>query len=236
MKKNICWVLFILSMVLYTDFFIFHLSSRESTFLFYPSKTVLFANICLFLMIFLVHNFFYPKNITDHAQVISYPPMIMLFLANLSVLLEILKVGIVINYVNFFADILNLINLPVFDILGINIFGQNSGLFFMFLSIIIISLAIKQFANIEEDPNPTTSSKSIIAIGIYNWTRNPMYLGLVFFHFGLGLALRAPPITSFSLLTLIIFNYFVIKREEEYLERKFGNTYLVYKKKVRRWL
>ena len=150
--------------------------------------------------------------------------------------MEILKVGIVINYVNFFADILNLINLPVFDILGINIFGQNSGLFFMFLSIIIISLAIKQFANIEEDPNPTTSSKSIIAIGIYNWTRNPMYLGLVFFHFGLGLALRAPPITSFSLLTLIIFNYFVIKREEEYLERKFGNTYLVYKKKVRRWL
>ena len=164
-------------------------------------------------MIFLVHNFFYPKNTTDHAQVISYPPMIMLFSANLSVSL---------SYV-----------------LGYRIEALASGaggLFFMFLSIIIIFLAIKQFTNIEEDPNPTTSSKSIIAVGIYNWTRNPMYLGLIFFQFGLGLVLKFEIISAFSLLTFIIFNYFVVKREEEYLERKFEDIYLVYKKKVRRWL
>jgi protein-S-isoprenylcysteine O-methyltransferase Ste14 len=109
-------------------------------------------------------------------------------------------------------------------------------LFFIFLSIVIIYLAVKQFTNIEEDPNPTTSSKSIIAAGIYNWTRNPMYLGLVIFQFGLGCAFISSEIISFSLLTLTIFNYFVVKREEEYLEKKFGDTYLVYKKRVRRWL
>ena len=210
MKKNICWGLLILSMILYTDYFTFYLCRCYIPF--FGLDTMLFANISLFLMIFLVHNFFYPKNTTDHAQVISYPPMIMLFSANLSVSL---------SYV-----------------LGYRIEALASGaggLFFMFLSIILISLAIKQFTNIEEDPNPTTSSKNIIAVGIYNWTRNPMYLGLIFFQFGLGLVLKFEIISAFSLLTFIIFNYFVVKREEEYLEKKFGDSYLVYKKKVRRW-
>ena len=218
MKKNICWGLFILSMVLYTDYFTFYLC--RCRFPFFGLDTILFANICLFLMIFLVHNFFYPKNTTDHAQVISYPPMIMLFSANLSV--------------SFAYIIINPPTLMGYRIGALAFDG--GGLFFMFLSIIIISLAIKQFTNIEEDPNPTTSSKSIIVVGIYNWTRNPMYLGLIFFQFGLGLVLEFEIISAFSLLTFIIFNYFVVKREEEYLERKFGDTYLVYKKKVRRWL
>ena len=204
MKKNICWGLFILSMTLYTDYFYF-----KSLL---PFASIVPANITLFLMIFLVHSFFYPKNTTDHARVISYPPIIMLFSANLSVSLSYVF-GYRIEVLTFGAG----------------------GLFFMFLSIIIISLAIKQFTNIEEDPNPTTSSNSIIAVGIYNWTRNPMYLGLIFFQFGLGLVLKFEIISAFSLLTFIIFNYFVVKPEEEYLEKKFGDSYLVYKKKVRRW-
>jgi len=230
MKKNICWGLFILSMTLYIDTFYFKLLP--------PLTSIVSANIALFLMIFLVHNFFYPKNTTDHAQVISYPPMIMLFSINLSVSFYILgsHIDFIERIVLFNANFLDLINSTVFSLLGIHIFNRSSGLFFMFLSIVIISLAVKQFTNIEEDPNPATSSKSIIAVGIYNWTRNPMYLGLVIFQFGLGCAFISSEIISFSLLTLTIFNYFVVKREEEYLEKKFGDTYLVYKKRVRRWL
>ena len=230
MKKNICWGLFILSMTLYIDTFYFKSLP--------PLTSIVSANIALFLMIFLVHNFFYPKNTTDHAQVISYPPMIMLFSINLSVSFYILgsHIDFIERIVLFNANFLDLINSTVFSLLGIHIFNRSSGLFFMFLSIVIISLAVKQFTNIEEDPNPATSSKSIIAVGIYNWTRNPMYLGLIFFQFGLGLVLKFEIISAFSLLTFIIFNYFVVKREEEYLERKFEDIYLVYKKKVRRWL
>ena len=230
MKKNICWGLFILSITLYID--VFYFKSLP------PLTSIVSANIALFLMIFLVHNFFYPKNTTDHAQVISYPPMIMLFSINLSVSFYILgsNIDFIERIVLFNANFLDLINSTVFSLLGIHIFNRSSGLFFMFLSIVIISLAVKQFTNIEEDPNPATSSKSIIAVGIYNWTRNPMYLGLVIFQFGLGCALLHDVIITFSLLTLIIFNYFVVKREEEYLERKFGDIYLVYKKKIRRWL
>jgi protein-S-isoprenylcysteine O-methyltransferase Ste14 len=231
MKKNICWGLFILSMALYIDYFYFK-SLLPLT------SSVVSANIALFLMIFLIHNFFYPKNTTDHAQIISYPPMIMLFSINLSV--SFLILGSYIDFIKrillFNAGFLDSINSTVFNLLGIHILYRSSGLFFIFLSIVIIYLAVKQFTNIEEDPNPTTSSKSIIAAGIYNWTRNPMYLGLVIFQFGLGCAFISSEIISFSLLTLTIFNYFVVKREEEYLEKKFGDTYLVYKKRVRRWL
>ena len=37
-------------------------------------------------------------------------------------------------------------------------------------------------------------------------------------------------------LVLLIIRYHVIAREEAYLERKFGNTYLNYKARVRRWI
>ena len=89
MKKNICWGLFILSMALYIDNFYFRLLL--------PLTSIVSANIALFLMIFLVHSFFYPKNTTDHAQVISYPPMIMLFSINLSVSFFIL--GFYIDFI-----------------------------------------------------------------------------------------------------------------------------------------
>ena len=230
MKKNICWGWFILSMALYIDYFYFKSLP--------PLTSIVPANIALFLVIFLVHSYFYPKNTTDHAQVISYPPMIMLFSINLSLSFYILRfyIDFIDRIILFHYSIFDLINSTAFNLLGIHILYRSSGLFFMFLSIVIISLAVKQFTNIEEDPNPATSSKSIIAVGIYNWTRNPMYLGLVIFQFGLGCVLLHAEITTFSLLTLIIFNYFVVKREEEYLERKFGDIYLVYKKKIRRWL
>ena len=93
MKKNICWGLFILSMALYIDYFYF-----KSLL---PLTSIVSANIALFLMIFLVHNFFYPKNTTDHAQVISYPPMIMLFSINLSVSFFILE-----SYIDFIERII----------------------------------------------------------------------------------------------------------------------------------
>ena len=104
MKKTICWGLFILSMALYIDNFYFRLLLQLTS--------IVSANIALFLMIFLVHSFFYPKNTTDHAQVISYPPMIMLFSINLSVSFFIL--GFYIDFIEriilFNTDFLDLIN------------------------------------------------------------------------------------------------------------------------------
>lgn len=72
--------------------------------------------------------------------------------------------------------------------------------------------------------------------GVYKFTRNPMYLALLLFYvafafwFGNWWTLLLVP------LLILMVNMLIIRREESYLERSFGATYLNYKHKVGRWL
>ena len=115
------------------------------------------------------------------------------------------------------------------SILGIAIFI--SGLMILFS-------AVSLFKEKETTVNPMSPEKasSLVVDGVFKYTRNPMYLGLLIFQIGLGMSLKFIHITLFSIFTFFVFDYFVIRREEKYLEKKFKNEYLVYKNKVRRWL
>lgn len=83
---------------------------------------------------------------------------------------------------------------------------------------------------------PDRPSTRIVSHGVYAWTRNPMYVGFVLWTAGLAVlvgslwALAAVPVGIVSVDRL------VIAREERYLARKFGDEYLSYKARVRRWL
>jgi protein-S-isoprenylcysteine O-methyltransferase Ste14 len=84
-----------------------------------------------------------------------------------------------------------------------------------------------------ETTKPTTT---IVTTGPYRLTRNPIYVGMVVILIGLAIALN----TAWLLVALVpfylIIRYGVIAREEAYLERKFGDMYLSYKSRVRRWI
>lgn len=86
------------------------------------------------------------------------------------------------------------------------------------------------------DFNPWSPSKRVVDHGVYARTRNPMYLG--FAVATAGLAVLAS--TAWGLLAapvgVVLVQRLVIVREERYLERKFGEEYLAYKRRVRRWL
>ena len=217
----LCLSLFIFSIFYFVEFFSWYLSDKK---ILIEDAMILaiYASLPLFFMIFLTHIFFYPKNQDDHAKVISFPPMIMLFSANLGFLLGAIN--------RYHYQIYELSN--YFDFLRLPLLG----FFLMFISVIIIHLAINQFHKINEDPMPTSASQNLIEKNIYQITRNPMYLGLLIFQIGLGMSLKFIHITLFSIFTFFVFDYFVIRREEKYLEKKFKNEYLVYKNKVRRWL
>ena len=80
---------------------------------------------------------------------------------------------------------------------------------------------------------PTTA---IVTGGPYRFTRNPLYLGMTSIYCGISaLANALPPLLLFPLV-LHVMRRGVIEREERYLERKFGDEYLRYKRRVRRWL
>lgn len=92
---------------------------------------------------------------------------------------------------------------------------------------------LRQAGTRVETSKPTTA---IVSRGPYRVTRNPIYLGMLAILIGLAIALN----TAWLLVALVpfylIIRFGVIAREEAYLERKFGDTYLSYKSRVRRWI
>jgi len=81
--------------------------------------------------------------------------------------------------------------------------------------------------------NPTTA---LITSGPYRFTRNPMYLGMVFLYLAFAFAFGVMWALAFIPAVIVIVDRFVIAREEPYLERKFGQAYRDYKARVRRWV
>jgi len=77
---------------------------------------------------------------------------------------------------------------------------------------------------------------SIVANGPYRFTRNPIYIGMFLGQVGLAIGFDSLWILATLVPFYLVIRYGVIAREEAYLERKFGEVYLSYKSRVRRWL
>ena len=86
------------------------------------------------------------------------------------------------------------------------------------------------------DPIPFNPSTRIVAHGLYRFTRNPMYIGFAFWTLGLAILVDSAWMLLAVPIGLVLVGRIVITREERYLERKFGEEYLNYKRHVRRWI
>ena len=86
------------------------------------------------------------------------------------------------------------------------------------------------------DSIPFNPSTRIVAHGLYRFSRNPMYLGFALCTFGLAILVNSAWVLLAVPIGLILIDRIVIVREERYLEHKFGEEYLNYKRHVRRWI
>lgn len=123
--------------------------------------------------------------------------------------------------------------------LGLELPGQR--LLAALLALIGLGVAIAgvlAFRQASTTINPTrpSATSSIVSSGVYRFTRNPMYLGMLLCLGGWALFLGNP----LSLLGLPLFvaylNRLQIGPEERALEAKFGEPYAQYCARVRRWL
>ena len=80
---------------------------------------------------------------------------------------------------------------------------------------------------------PTTT---IVESGPYRFTRNPIYLCMFLGLIGLAIVFDNLWLLMMLVPFALVIRYGVVAREEAYLERKFGDVYLGYKSRVRRWL
>ena len=78
--------------------------------------------------------------------------------------------------------------------------------------------------------------KKFVTTGLFKISRNPNYLGMIIALFGEAIFLGSLITFRLPVLFVILINKFNIPFEEKNLERKFGEKYKDYKKKVRRWI
>ena len=86
------------------------------------------------------------------------------------------------------------------------------------------------------NPLKPETSAALVSTGVYSFTRNPMYLGVVLVLVGWGVYLSS----VWSLVGPVLFASYItrfqIVPEERALDRLFGAPFAEYKKRVRRWL
>lgn len=103
---------------------------------------------------------------------------------------------------------------------------------------IIAVSGILSFRRVATTIHPTTPSKtsSLVTVGVYKFTRNPMYIGLLLILIGWAVFLFSL-YSAFILIAFVLYlTEFQIKPEEEALLIIFGEEYEAYKKSVRRWI
>ncbi len=86
------------------------------------------------------------------------------------------------------------------------------------------------------DPRPDRPTSTIVTEGFFAYSRNPLYLSLMMIYSGITIYANSLWLVFLLPVLLIALERGVVVREEKYLEGKFGEEYLQYKNKVRRWI
>ncbi len=126
------------------------------------------------------------------------------------------------------------------DILSVAVPGLTESLSLAILALGLVTniLAVISFRRASTTVNPTKpeTTTQLVSSGIYNMTRNPMYLGVL-------LVLLSWAIWLGSVLNVVVLFLFVwyittfqIIPEEKALEKTFPETFNTYKSRVRRWI
>lgn len=108
----------------------------------------------------------------------------------------------------------------------------------MALSIIPAAGAFSLFSYFGTTPDPFHPEKAskLVTCGVYRYSRNPMYLGLLLLLTGWAVFLGSMVALIFPPLFVWVITTHQIRWEEQALEKMFGEEYLDYKRKVRAWL
>lgn len=108
----------------------------------------------------------------------------------------------------------------------------------VFVGAIVIIAGVRSFHKHQTTVNPMEpeNSSTVVNTGVFALSRNPMYLGMLLILLG-GAVLSMNTIAFILLPVFVLYmNSFQIAPEEQALLEKFGEEYLNYKAKVRRWI
>ncbi len=110
------------------------------------------------------------------------------------------------------------------------------GFFTIFIAVNLKMYAARELVRIKTNLNVRKPTTAIATEWPFSVSRNPVYAGILLLNIGIACFVNALWILLLTPLLGLVLQQGVIKPEEAYLEQKFGETYLSYKAKVRRWI
>ncbi len=111
-----------------------------------------------------------------------------------------------------------------------------TGIGLVLAGVLIILWSANYFRRVQTTIHPFGEVSFLATSGLYKISRNPMYLGMFFILVGVAISLGT--LTSAFVLPLFVWSIAKrhINKEEQALERIFGNEYIRYKQEVPRWI
>jgi protein-S-isoprenylcysteine O-methyltransferase Ste14 len=104
------------------------------------------------------------------------------------------------------------------------------------LLIDLVSVAAFVRARTTVNPLAPDKANALVVGGLYRFSRNPMYFGMLTILLGWAAYLAQPMTLVLVAAFVVLIEVLQIRPEEKALEKKFGEEYRAYKKRVRRWI
>jgi protein-S-isoprenylcysteine O-methyltransferase Ste14 len=157
------------------------------------------------------------QHLHDNAGVIAPPPLLALAVVALGLILDWLLPAYVLTVLLSFTGRV---------VIGGMLIGAGFALAIP---------AILAFRSAGTHVEPWRPSAALVTGSIFRWLRNPMYVGLTLGLAGLAILLASDWMLVMTVAFAAVLHFGVVKREERYLEAKFGNAYRKYRNTVPRY-
>jgi protein-S-isoprenylcysteine O-methyltransferase Ste14 len=110
------------------------------------------------------------------------------------------------------------------------------GVILVAAAVVVLSCSIRKLRAAGTPVPGDKPTAVIVRTGPYRLSRNPIYLAFSIFQLGIASWVNSLWLIATLAAAIAVVACVVIRREERYLERRFGDGYLDYKRSVRRWL
>jgi len=117
-----------------------------------------------------------------------------------------------------------------------DVWGWGIGIAFMVISGVMASFVVIRYKKSKTTFDVRKIATVLITDGLNRYSRNPGYVALTLLYLGIGFVLNNIWVLGLTVPLLLIIDLWIIRREEHNLKEIFGEEYLQYKSRVRRWI
>ena len=115
--------------------------------------------------------------------------------------------------------------LPVIEVAIVTVIG-----------LLLLAGARAQFVHADAEINTFLTPRNLVTEGMFRFSRNPMYLGFVLVLTGAALAVNTWCAFAAPIAFFLVANFWYVPLEEKEATAAFGDSYLEYRKRTRRWI